>query len=128
MNRLRAASSPVASAVIEAVRHFIQTNPGRFLPLAQAADATKLNGMSGYLKRGADGQDLYLFFPMAFREKFDDFGAEAFGHLRDAGYLVVQKSRHNQVSVRVKTGDVGPGQRQDFVAIRSSILYSEGAD
>ena len=125
--RLNASTSPVAGAVIEAVRHFIQVNQGRFLPLAQAGDPVKPNGLAGYVKRGTAGNQVYLFFPGVFKVKFiEEYGAEAYGHLRDAGFLVSQKSRHNLTSVRAKfNGDVD--QRQDFVAIRATILYSEGS-
>lgn len=129
MERLTASSSPVAQGVIEAVRHFIQTNQGRFLPLAQAADAAKPNGLAGYVKRDLTGQSRFLFFPGVFRDKFiDQFGGEAYGHLRDAGFLDSQKSRHNLMSVRAKFGSDEDAQRQDFVAIRSTILYSTKAD
>ena len=126
LNRLKASSSPVAGAVIDEIRHFIQTNPGRFLPLVQAGDAAQPNGLAGYLKRGSQGDQIYLFFPGVFKAKFiDKFGAEAYGHLRDAGFLVTQPSRGNLMSVRVKLTGQDDGKRQDFVAIRSTILYSE---
>lgn len=132
--RLKASTSPVAQAVVDAVRHFIQTNQGRFVPLVQAGGATTPNGIAGYVKRGASGEGLYLFFPSVFRKTFtDEFGTEAFGHLREAGYLEAQLSRHNLLSVRIRAaGEVkgksagGKTPRQDFVAIRESILYSDG--
>ena len=132
LDRLKASSSPVAEGVIEAVRHYIQTNPGRFLPLVQAGDVTKPNGLAGYLKRGKSGQATYLFFPGVFRENFiTEFGDEAYSHLREAGYLEVQASRGNLISVRIPAGG-GDGTaagrtapRQDFVGIREAILYSD---
>ena len=126
MERLKASSSPVAQSVIEAVRHFIQTNQGRFIPLAQAADTSKPNGLAGYVNRDAVGQGRFLFFPGVFKEKFiDQFGVEAYGHLRDAGFLISQASRGNLMSVRIKFSGEVDAKRQDFVAIRSTILYSE---
>ena len=126
LHRLAAASSPVAGAVVDAVRHFIQTHQGSFLPLVQAGDAARPNGLAGYLKRRSQGDMDYLFFPGVFKAKFiDEFGTEAYGHLRDAGFLVTQASRGNLTSVRVKLSGQDDGKRQDFVAIRSSILYSE---
>lgn len=126
MERLKATSSPVAQSVIEAVRHFIQTNQGRFIPLAQAADASKPNGLAGYVNRDAAGQNRFLFFPGVFKEKFiDQFGAEAYGHLRDAGFLLSQASRGNLMSVRIKLSGEEDAKRQDFVAIRSAILCSD---
>lgn len=127
VDRLDAKRTPVAQSVIEAVRHFIQTNPGKFLPLANAADTNKPNGLAGYVKR-VDGAKVFHFFPVTFREKFvDRFGTEAYGHLRDAGFMVAQESRHNLVSVRVPSGhgDGNKGKRQDFVAIRDSILDAD---
>ena len=133
LERLQAASSPVAQGVIEAVRLYIQSNPARFLPLGQAGDLVKKNGQAGYLKRVKGGPDLYLFFPGLFNEKFiEEFGQEAFDHLRDAGYLQAQKSRHNQMLVRVLTsrgtkasekGEYSP--RLSFVAISGAILYAD---
>lgn len=133
LERLQAASSPVAQGVIDAVRLYIQSYPARFLPLGQAGDLVKQNNLAGYLKRVKGGPDLYLFFPGLFHEKFvEEFGQEAFDHLRDAGYLQSQKSRHNQMLVRVPTttGSKASGKgedapRQSFVAISEAILYAE---
>lgn len=126
LSRLNASTSPVAGAVADAVRHFIQTHQGSFLPLVQAGDATQPNNLAGYLKRGSHGDQVYLFFPGVFKAKFiDKFGAEAYGHLRDAGFLVTQPSRGNLMTVRVKLSGQDEGKRQDFVAISSTILYSE---
>ena len=133
LERLQAASSPIAKGVIEAVRLYIQSNPARFLQLGEAGDLVRQNGLAGYRKRVKGGPDLYLFFPGLFHEKFiKEFGQEAFDHLRDARYLQTQKSRHNQMLVRVPTG---PGTkaspkgedapRHSFVAISEAILYAE---
>lgn len=128
LDRLKASSSPVAGAVIDAVRHFIQINQGRFLPIAQAGDAAQPNGLAGYVKRGTEGNQVYLFFPGVFRAKFiEKFGAEAYDHLRDAGFLMSQPSRHNLTTVRIKLIGDREAKRQDFVAIRSTILYSDDA-
>jgi hypothetical protein len=88
-----------------------------------------------YVKQGQgqDGPDLYLFFPGLFHEKFiEEFGQEAFDHLRDAGYLQAQKSRHNQMLVRVPTssgtkasGKGEDGPRLSFIAISGAILYAD---
>ena len=126
LDRLAASTSPVSGAVVDAVRHFIQTHQGSFLPLVQASDPAQPNGLAGYLKRGSQGASLYLFFPGVFKAKFiDKFGAEAYGHLRDAGFLVSQASRGNLMSVRIKLSGEEDAKRQDFVAIRSTILYSD---
>ena len=126
LNRLQASSSPVAEAVVDAVQHYIQTNQGRFQPIAQAGDPTRPNGLAGYVKRRSQGDQLYLFFPGIFRLKFvEQFGAEAYEHLKLAGYLVQQASRGNLFSVRIKLGGEGNANRQDFVAISSTILHSQ---
>lgn len=126
LDRLKASTSPVAGAVVDEVRHFIQTNQARFSPLVQAGDASQQNNLAGYLKRSSQGNSLYLFFPGVFKAKFiDKFGAEAYGHLNVAGFLVTQPSRGNLMTVRVKLSGQDDKKRQDFVAINSTILYSE---
>lgn len=129
IERLNSTRTPVAQAAIEAVRHFILTNPARFLPLVQAGDPNKPNQLAGYVKRGEPG-NLYLFFPGTFNEKFVDvFGSEVYDHLRAAGFLAQQKGRHNRYLARVPahglSGEDSP--RLNFVAIRERILF-ESAD
>ncbi len=124
--RLQGARTPVAREVIEAVRHYLQTNPARFLPLSCAADPTPSNGLAGYIKP-VKGKPAYLFFPGTFNAQFTaKFGNEGFAHLRAAGYLLTQPNRENRFQVRVQTAGQGDkGKRMDFVAISASILAAE---
>jgi hypothetical protein len=124
LGRQKQSATPTGAAVIEAVRHYLQTNPARFPPLSQAGDPTKVNGLSGYLKSSNDGQHVYLFFPGTFRQEFEEeFGPEVYSSLRDAGFLRCQKSRHNTYSARVPGPRDGPQRRQNFVAVSEAILY-----
>ncbi len=125
LERMAGAATPIAEEVIAAVRHYIQTNPARFLPIAQASQPVKANGLSGYTKVAADGSLLYLFFPGAFREKFEDeYGREVYTLLKEAGFLSAQPNRHNLTTVRLPRADGDQGRREDFIAIRESILAS----
>lgn len=129
LNRLQSTRTPVGQAAIEAVRHFILTNPARFLPIEQAADPVKPNQLAGYFKRGKQG-GLFLFFPGTFTEKFvDTYGSEIYDHLRMAQLLEAQPGRHNRYLVRVPAHGVPEdgGQRMNFVAVRERILF-EGDD
>jgi Domain of unknown function (DUF927) len=129
LERLTEASTPIAEEAIGAVRHFIQTNPARFLPLAQASGPQKVNNLAGYIKVAGNGSRLYLFFPGTFREEFaDEYGREVYTLLKEAGFLSAQKNRHNLTMVRLPGPDDEKGRRQDFVAIRESILDSSDAN
>ena len=86
---------------------------------------TKPNGLAGYTKDDRDGVRLYHFFPGTFRKEFEDqYGKEVYSLLRDAGFLLAQKGRHNLTSVRLPGGGQRNGQRQDFVVISGAILDS----
>jgi hypothetical protein len=126
LSRLKLSATPTAEVAVEAVRHYLQTNPARFLPLAQAGDPTKVNGLSGYQKTRRDGTSMFLFFPGTFRREFEaDFGTEVYLHLRSAGFLVTQESRHNTYSARVPCPSGEAARRQNFVAISEAILFED---
>lgn len=126
VDRLNGVRTPVAQEAIEAVRHYLQTNPARFLPFERAGEPTQVNGLAGYVKRSKGGA-IFLFFPGAFREQFvSKYGEEVFAHLRAAGFLICHDARENRYQAHIPT----PGQeerrvRRDFVAIPEAILNSE---
>lgn len=125
--RLRGSSTPTGQKVVEAVRHFIQTHPARFLQIERASDPTPVNGLAGY-KKLINHRPAYLFFPGTFDAEFiSKFGREAFVHLRDAGHLICQGKRGNRCQAHVRfPGQDGRGTPMDFVAISESILAAEG--
>lgn len=126
-SRLQGSRTPAGQKVVEAVRHFIQTHPARFLPIERASDPTPVNGLAGY-KKPINHRPAFLFFPGTFDAEFiSKFGREAFVHLRDAGHLVCQGKRGNRCQVHVRfPGQEGRGTPMDFVAISESILAAEG--
>ena len=128
LGRQMQGATPVAKEVVEAVRHYLQVYRRRFPTLSSAGEASDREGIAGFRRRGKSGTE-YLFFPGTFRKTFvDRFGQEAFTHLREAGHLTSNESRHNLTMVRMPArGDEAP-QRQDFVIIHESILASEKSD
>jgi hypothetical protein len=126
VERLSGARTPVALEVVEAVRLFVQTNPGKFLPIEQAGDAISVNGLVGYVKRTKEGT-LYLFFPGFFKERFvSKFGSEAYQHLRSAGVLRTHEKRTNRYQARVRlNGQADSAKVLTFVAISDSILFTD---
>ncbi len=125
VDRLKGATTPVAQAVREAVRTFIESNPGKFLPIEQAGNTTT-NGLAGYIKRTKQGP-LYLFIPGVFKERFvSKFGEETYAHLAAAGLLRTQETRGNLYQVRLDLpGQQDKHDRRSFVAISGAILLDD---
>lgn len=126
VKRLKGMRTPVGLAAVDAVRLFIQTNRGKFLPIEQASDPTHVNGLVGYVKH-TKRDTLFLFYPGVFHERFvGKFGDEVYGHLRSAAVLRTHESRGNRYQARLQLpGRTGSDRPQDFVAISESILFAE---
>lgn len=129
LDRQGVGKTPVAQAVVDAVRHFLQVNPSKFDPIEQAQSERGRNGLAGYQKHSRNGELLYLFFPESFKQVVPK-GTEdaALEILDEAGYLTHTASRGLYLQVRFRpfgSSKEAPRLSVDFVAVRASIFGTE---
>lgn len=113
-------STPISERAIEAVRGYIDQNPGRF-PKLKAVNLSEIKtGCSGYRYQMRDGQELFLFFPTLFRKEFVCvFGSAIYDYLSKADLLETSAGRGYQYQVRLPKN----GGQKSFIAIKATICF-----
>lgn len=119
--RRAAGMNPADEAIIEAVRASIDENPSRFVPLAQAQEDLKKNGLWGYLHE-VDGQRLYLLFKSSIAKVGPHSGVQdTLAVLKATGML-----KHNKGELMYSVRMPGSDSNKRFYAVRESIRYDGG--
>lgn len=121
LDRQKAGTTPLADQLVTAVMGCIDESPARFPSLASFNDASNAN-IYGYRWKSKSKGDVILFLPSVFIRLFiEKFGSNAYGIIKQSGYLVTTTGRGYQYQVKIP----GTKDPKSFIAISEKIRFDK---